>query len=62
MLTYGGWDKSLENKYKYELIQREYSRVLVDDLRIKDTAITNSQDITILSGVVMSGAFSLPTT
>jgi alpha-2-macroglobulin len=50
--AYGKWDPSLKNRYNYELIHREYSRTLIDDLRVRDTAITNSLDILILSGAI----------
>ena len=46
---YGRWDKSLANKYRYELVHREYSRVLVDDIRVRDTAITDFEDTIVLS-------------
>lgn len=51
---YGKWDKTLRDKYQYELLQRVYTRTYVDDLRIRDTAITQSQDVVVLSGSITS--------
>lgn len=59
--AYGKWDPSLKDKYTYELIHREYSRTLIDDLRLRDTAITDSHDIHILSGAITGTGLSLST-
>ena len=59
--TYGKWDASLKNKYRYELIHREYSRTLIDDLRVRDTAITDSHDVSVLSGAILGTGLSLST-
>jgi hypothetical protein len=56
---YGHWDKTLQGKYSYELVHREYTRILVDDLRIRDTAITDSRDTVILSGSITSSGLTL---
>jgi hypothetical protein len=59
--SYGKWDPSLKDKYTYELIHREYSRTFIDDLRVRDTAITDSHDVHILSGVISGRGLALST-
>lgn len=59
--SYGKWDTSLKNKYRYELIHREYSRMIVDDLRVRDTPITDQTDSVVLSGSLVEDTLTLST-
>ncbi len=59
---YGAWDNSLAKKYRYEFVHREYSRTYVDDLRVRDTAITDSRDTVVLSGWLTSDTLAINTT
>jgi hypothetical protein len=56
---YGKWDKTLQDKYSYELIHRTYTRILVDDLRIQDTTITRPRDTVVLSGSISGSGLAL---
>lgn len=49
-VAHGKIDDSISKKYRYEFVHREYTRTYVDDLRVRDTAITESRDVVMLSG------------
>jgi uncharacterized protein YfaS (alpha-2-macroglobulin family) len=56
--TYGKWDMSLAEKYRYEIIHREYSEALIDDVRAGTTRITTPKDRIVSSGSVIKKEFS----
>lgn len=50
--TYGKWDASIMNKYRYEIYRREYDEWWVEDIRMGKTRITTTEDILVSSGTV----------
>ncbi len=56
--SYGKWDTSLALKYRYEIIYREYSEALVDDIRAGTLRITTPTDRVVASGSITKAEIS----
>ena len=57
--TYGKWDQTLMNKYRYEITRRDYKEGWVEDIRMGKTRITTNEDVFISSGMILKKDFSL---
>lgn len=55
---YGKWDTSLIGKYRYEILERQYSEALVDDIRAGSMSITTPVDRVVASGSVIKKEIS----
>lgn len=50
--AYGKWDTSLIGKYRYEILERQYTEALIDDIRAGSMRITTPVDRVIASGSI----------
>jgi uncharacterized protein YfaS (alpha-2-macroglobulin family) len=55
---YGTWQKYLQGKYGYEIYQRTYNEVFVDDIRMGKTRVTTHTDTLVSSGIIQQQVFS----
>lgn len=55
---YGTWHPSIAEKYRYEIVHREYIEAFVDDIRAGKMRVTTPQDTIVASGTVTTRDFS----